>query len=301
MSRSKSFWKSVNVSGMALTAQKIEKLIERLPTYVTSFKIRNLICPRKQEDPILTAKHSAKLNDNCPNLNTLVIENTLLTTYKSYIDFDVNCIPSTVTVVSLRGSIFQADFFFDHLHSDICIDVLDLSSCLCITDHHLSIFIRLYDLEELYLAECPIFDSSLMYLNCIDKYPKYSFFRLKVLDLEGTEMGDETIMLLQTILPFIEKLYLGHTKITDESFKYVDSLSLFELDTICLRNTAFTPTGLRWVLKLRSIEHIDITSSDILRRYVSGLNEDLQAKFRFHNEVINARYCDHFKKRNANV
>lgn len=281
---------------MELTPYQVQKLLPTLPSCVSYIRICSLYCPRKQPDPIFTSENAKKLKEFCPHLETLIIENAFLATYKTVTDIAVENLPQKVCVLSLRGSIFRTHYFFSNVNTCQNIKILDFSSCICIRDNHLGCFSKMRSLEELYLAGCQIHNQGIKIL--LDTSEKSTVLRLKVLDLEATEITDEIIMVLQERLVSLEKLFLRRTQITDDSFAFVDKYSFEKLNTLCLQDTNMTSAGIRPLLKLKSIKFINL-SVEVLKSNLLEIHPALRRVLRFKNEeAADSLFCDHFMKRN---
>lgn len=283
---------------MELTPYQVQKLLSTLPNCVSYIRICCLYCPRKQPNPIFTSENAKNLKEYCPHLETLIIENAFLATYKTLTDIAVDNLPQKICVLSLRGSIFRTRYFFSNVNICLNMKVLDFSSCICIRDNHLACFSKMRSLEELYLAGCQIYHPGIKML--LDTPQNNTTLRLKVLDLESTEINDDTILLLQERLHTLEKLYLRRTKLTDECFTYLDRYSFQRLETLCLQNTAITYAGVKSLLRLQSLRYITLSVSDIYKNGVLELHPAWHKMLRFKSDKADdPLFCDHFMKRSA--
>lgn len=281
---------------MELTSYQVQKLLPTLPSCVSYIRICCMYCPRKQPNPIFTAENAIKLKEHCPHLETLIIENAFLATYKTITDIAVENLPQQLCVLSLRKSIFRTHYFFTNVDASINIKVLDFTSCICIQNNHLTYFSRLRHLEELYLAGCQICDFGIRSLcNKINQ----TLPNLKVLDLEATNVGDLSISALREEFQSLEKLYLRRTLVTDNGLSFFDKFTLQNLNTLCLMNNSYSSTGLKSLLRLKSVKCINVAISDISKNCLMDIHPSLRRKLMFKEDLTNdSVFCDHFMKRN---
>lgn len=297
ITRCQILWKCVDIHAMELTSYQVQKLLPTLPSCVSYIRICCMYCPRKQPNPIITAENASKLKEHCPHLETLIIENAFLATYKTITDIAVENLPQQLCVLSLRRSIFRTHYFFTNADASVNIKVLDFTSCICIQNNHLTYFSRLRHLEELYLAGCQICDFG---IRCLCNKNNQTIPNLKVLDLEATKVGDQSISALKEEFQSLEKLYLQRTNITDEALSIFDRYSLKNLNTLCLMNNSLSSAGLKSLLKLKSLKNVYVAISDISKNCLLEIHPSLRRKLRFKEELTaDTIYCDHFMKRNC--
>lgn len=126
---------------------------------------------------------------------------------------------------------------------------------------------------------------------------------LKVLDLEHTNIGAQTMASLGQYCQYLEKLYLGFTKVTDEHLCTIESALLPKLQIICLRKTYISCVGLHYLVStLRSLKYLNVSTSSISSEFSLELSVTVaimkRLKFDATEDSRNEEYCDHFLLRN---
>lgn len=286
---------------MRLPQHQISAFLQNIPSSVSYLKIENSFKKRI----VLNRKYGLVLKESCPNLKIFIMENFVLSPSFLEPNFSVECLPSNVCVISLRGCIVDPEYFFIDSRKCNCITVVDLSFCQALKDEHLEWFHEMNNLEELYLAGCSIDDAGMVKMFETRSRILPRLFKLKVFDLEGTNITDRSISYeIKDGLPYLEKLYLGRTNVT---FDWGSCLSeerhssQFPLLTdLCLKNTSVGSTILCSLVELKSIKCINVVSNDIIKDCILNLSENLKAKFKFHDEIKPMQNCNHFNKKYAN-
>ncbi|XP_054720509.1 F-box/LRR-repeat protein 12-like [Uloborus diversus] len=290
LTRCQILWKHVDTHDMQLTSHQIQKFVPILPSGVIYLRICSL--STQQRIPFITPHTANEIRERCPQLKTLIIESAFIAKHVNFTDITVEDLPQKLVVLSLRKSFFHTDQFFCSVsHPTIPkIKVLDCSSCWCVSDNDIPFFSRLGDLQEIYLAGCPISDVGVvMLLKAIEN--------LKVLDLEATAVGEQTVMSLSQNCQSLEKLFLANTGVTDDHLLSLQSTSLPMLQIICLRRTSVTSTGLHMLLSsVRNLKYLSVSRSDSEADNDFELNDIMPSKRKLiviENEV-DEEYCDHF-------
>lgn len=280
---------------MQLTSYQVQKLVPILPPCVKYLRICSL--STQQRIPFLTPRTTIEIRERCPHLKTLIIESAFIAKHINFTDITVEDLPQKLCVLSLRKSFFHTDQFFCSVsHPTVPkIKVLDCSSCWCITDNDIPFFSRLSDLQEIYLAGCPISDDgAVTLLKAVEG--------LKVLDLEGTRVKEQTILCLNKCCQSLEKLYLGSTPLTDDELLSIKETSLPMLEILCLRKTEISCAGIKYlIMKLHSLRYINVAMCGIATNCSLELllHPSAQKKLKFEfEEKIDANFCDHFLTRN---
>ncbi|XP_042908091.1 F-box/LRR-repeat protein 12 isoform X2 [Parasteatoda tepidariorum] len=295
LTRCQVLWKYVDAHDMQLTSYQLQKMVPILPPCVTYLRISSL--STQQRIPFLTPQTAIEIRERCPHLRTLIIESAFVAKHINFTDITVEDLPQKLSVLSLRKSFFHTDQFFCSVsHPTVPkIKVLDCTSCWCVCDNDIPFFSRLGDLQEIYLAGCPISDVGVVILLKAVEH-------LKVLDLEATKIGGQTILSLSQNSNSLEKLYLGYTDVADEHFRCLQNTSLPMLQIVCLRKTSITCVGLRYLLNyLRSLKYMNVSNCSISSECALELSlqgaPTKQLNFES-NKIVNLEYCDHFFHRN---
>ncbi|GIY01024.1 f-box domain-containing protein [Caerostris extrusa] len=257
LTRCKVLWKHVDAHDMQLTSHQVQKLVPILPSCVMYLRICSL--STQQRIPFLTPHTAIEIRERCPHLKTLIIESAYIAKHINFTDITVEDLPQKLSVLSLRKSFFHTDQFFCSVsHPTVPkIKVLDCSSCWCVCDNDIPFFSRLSDLQEIYLANCPISDSGVVTLL-------KGVENLKVLDLENTAVGAETISSLSQNCHSLEKLYLGNTQVADEHICYIQSNSFPVLQIVCLRKTRISCVGIRYLTScIHSLKYLNVSACNI--------------------------------------
>ncbi|GFY47381.1 hypothetical protein TNIN_249211 [Trichonephila inaurata madagascariensis] len=289
-------WKHVDAHDMQLTSYQVQKLVPILPSCVMYLRICSL--STQQRIPFLTPHTAIEIRERCPQLKTLIIESAFIAKHINFTDITVEDLPQKLSVLSLRKSFFHTDQFFCSVsHPTVPkIKVLDCSSCWCVCDNDIPFFSRLSDLQEIYLANCPISDAGVVTLL-------KGVENLKVLDLENTEIGAQTISTLSQNCSLLEKLYLGNTRITDEHLLFIQNSSLPMLQIICLRKTHISCVGLRYLIScLNTLKYMNVSTCNVSSECALELNLHVSVKKRLQfdvNEDGGQEYCDHFLLRSS--
>lgn len=292
-------WKHVDAHDMQLTSYQVQKLVPILPTSVKYLRICSL--STQQRIPFLTPNTTIEIRERCPHLRTLVIESAFVAKHINFTDITVEDLPQRLSVLSLRKSFFHTDQFFCSVsHPTVPkIKVLDCSSCWCVNDNDILFFSRLSDLQEIYLAGCPVSDVGVVpLLKAVE--------HLKVLDLEHTNVGLHTMVSLSQYCQSLEKLYLGHTKVSDEHLCAIQSASLPKLQILCLRKTHISCIGLRYlVTALQTLKYLNVSTCSISKECALELSVTVamkkRLKFDATDERQDAEYCDHFLLRDNQI
>lgn len=296
ITRCQILWKYVDAHDMQLTSYQIRKLVPILPSCVLYLRICSL--STLQRIPFLTPHTAIEIRERCPHLRTLIIESAFIAKHSHFTDITVEDLPQKLSVLSLRKSFFHTDQFFCSVsHPTVPkIRVLDCSSCWCVSDNDIPFFSRLQDLQEIYLAGCPISDVGVVILL-------KSLKSLKVLDLESTSIGERTIVSLNQYCQSLEKLYLGNTAIKDSHLFIFDGTSLPLLQILCLRKTEISCIGIRsLIISLHSLKFINVAlcgiSSECAFELIVHASVTKKLKFEDDEGVSPTSYCDHFLMRN---
>lgn len=280
---------------MQLTSYQVQKLVPILPPCVTYLRICSL--STQQRIPFLTPRTTIEIRERCPHLKTLIIESAFIAKHINFTDITVEDLPQKLCVLSLRKSFFHTDQFFCSVsHPTVPkIKVLDCSSCWCVSDSDIPFFSRLSDLQEIYLAGCPISDSgTVTLLKAVEN--------LKVLDLEGTDIRGQTMETINQYCQSLEKLYIGNTATTDDDLLTFKGTSLPMLQTLCLRKTRISCTGIKsLIVSLHSLKYVNVamcgiaTNCSLELLLHSSVKKRLRLEF---DEKIDTNNCDHFLTRN---
>lgn len=276
---------------MQLTSYQVQKLVPILPPCVTYLRICSL--STQQRIPFLTPRTTIEIRERCPHLKTLIIESAFIAKHINFTDITVEDLPQKLCVLSLRKSFFHTDQFFCSVsHPTVPkIKVLDCSSCWCVTDNDIPFFSRLSDLQEIYLAGCPITDVGVaILLKAVEN--------LKVLDLEGTGVGDLTISSLNQFCRSLEKLYLGNTTVTDDDLLMLEGTNLRVLQTVCLRKTEISCAAIKsLIISVSTLRYINVTSCGISTNCSLDLllhpSVKNKVKLEFDDKIASDN-CDHF-------
>lgn len=288
-------WKYVDAHDMQLTSYQVQKLVPILPSSVKYLRICSL--STQQRIPFITPRTAIEIRERCPQLKTLIIESAFIAKHINFTDITVEDLPQKLCILSLRKSFFHTDQFFCSIsHPTVPkIQILDCSNCWCVTDNDLPFFSRLSDLQELYLAGCPITDAgSSVLLKAIPN--------LKVLDLEGTGIGRQTINSLNQFCKSLERLYLGFTGLTDEYLSILEGTSLPVLHTLCVRRTLISCAGIKSVI-------VSISTLKYINAALCGIAANCSLDLLVHpcaRKMLNFEFedkldddiCEHFLKRN---
>ncbi|XP_035218301.1 F-box/LRR-repeat protein 12-like [Stegodyphus dumicola] len=294
LTRCQVLWKHVDAHDMQLTSYQVQKLVPILPPCVIYLRICSL--STQQRIPFLAPHTAIEIRERCPHLKTLIIESAFIAKHINFTDITVEDLPQKLSVLSLRKSFFHTDQFFCSVsHPTVPkIKVLDCSSCWCVSDNDIPFFSRLSDLQEIYLAGCPITDIGVVILlKAVEN--------LKVLDLENTAIGEQTVISLGQNCHSLEKLYLGNTAIKDQHLCTIQSASLPKLQTICLRKTSVSCMGLNYLISsLRTLKYLNVSTCSISSECELIVQVTKKRQLRFDGSDIedSAEYCDHFLLRN---
>ncbi|KAG8191464.1 hypothetical protein JTE90_020713 [Oedothorax gibbosus] len=290
-------WKSVDAHDMQLTSYQVQKLIPILPACVKYLRICSL--STQQRIPFLSPTTTINIRERCPHLRTLVIESAFIAKHINFTDITVEDLPQDLSILSLRKSFFHTDQFFCSVsHPTVPkVKVLDCTSCWCVSDNDILFFSRLSDLQEVYLAGCPVTDVGLVsFLNAVTN--------IKVLDLEGTSIGIQTMRVMSRECKSLEKLYLGHTKVTDDHLMAIEIAAWPQLQIMCLKKTYVSCVGLRYLVSaLRTLQSLNVTTCSISSECVLELSVTMSMRKKLifdkdEEDDDDIEYCDHFLLRN---
>lgn len=292
---------------MRLPQHQIDAFLQNIPSNISYLKIEHAF----KNGIVLNRKCASVLKKNCPNLKIFIVENFMLFPYFLDTDLNIECLPSNVCIISLRGSIVTPEHFFVNSCKCNYVRVVDLSFCPALKDEHLQWFHKMDNLKELYLAGCSINDTNILKLFPTGYGNYLRALNLVVLDLEDTNITDKSIWdSISCHMPYLEKLYLGRTNVTFDWLRYlskepykskeIHSHPFPLLTDLCLKNTSVDCTILCSLVKLKSMKCINVVSNDIIKDCISNLSENLKAKFKFHDETKPMQNCDHFNKKYAN-
>lgn len=293
---------------------QIDVFLKNIPSHISYLKLESSFT--KGIVPVLNRKCGIALKEKCPNLNIFIVKNFVLLPYFQDTYFNIECLPSNVSIISFHGSIVDPEYFFVHRSKCNYVTVVDLSFCYYIKDEHLRWFNKMDNLTELYLAGCRINDDSILKLFEPDFHeppyfnlhePQTISLKLKVLDLENTNITDRSMAFIYGNLPHLEKLYLGRTNVTFDLLSYLSeephrsrevlSFPFPLLTDLCLKNTLVDSTILCTLVKLKSMKCINVVSNDIIKDYISHHSTNVKEKIKFHDEIESMRNCAHFNKK----
>ncbi|GBN96671.1 hypothetical protein AVEN_245134-1 [Araneus ventricosus] len=298
LTRCQVLWKYVDAHDMQLTSYQVQKLVPILPSCVMYLRICSL--STQQRIPFLSPHTAIEIRERCPHLKTLIIESAFIAKHVHFTDITVEDLPQKLSVLSLRKSFFHTDQFFCSVsHPTVPkIKVLDCSSCWCLSDNDIPFFSRLSDLQEIFLANCQISDAGVVTLL-------KGVQNLKVLDLENTNIGGQTILSLSQNCSSLEKLFIGNTQVTDDHLCYIQSNSLPVLQIICLRKTHVSCVGLRYLVScLQTLKYMTVSTCNIASdcSLELSLHVSMKKRLRFEtNDETGLEFCDHFLSRNSQL
>ncbi|XP_018494948.1 uncharacterized protein LOC100908361 [Galendromus occidentalis] len=194
----------------------------------------------------LSAHKVKSLEKACPSLRQLAIEDINMSTNQRRKRISLAHFPTTLCLLSIRDSIIEVGTFLKSSHDFYNIRVLDLGRSLDVrkTD---AAWPPMANVEELYLDGTQGFGSADFLQTILVNCPL-----LKVLDLEGSDIGPESLELVARLAPQVETLYLGFTGIQDINFIHMErqKMNLRCLLTLCLADTQVSNCGLESLRKV---------------------------------------------------
>ncbi|XP_018494330.1 F-box/LRR-repeat protein 12 [Galendromus occidentalis] len=248
LSRDYTLHKQVDLSSLELTPKQLELLlhVETMPSVEKLTVFGNHGCLWLKN---ISPRALAKISKRCPRLRCLKIENFSFRSSSKdkcvrLIDF-----PSTLEILSLRGSIIGRCAFFkmkpEHVTALDQLRVLDIGRCFFVADAEVKPFPRLPQLKELYLEGCPFIDTQ-QYLT--DLLTKCS--QLTLLDVEGTYIVDHAFTMIARHCNFLRYLFIGCTSLNDAVVLSLPEGSFANLASLCIIQTAVTDDGLAHLVQI---------------------------------------------------
>lgn len=154
--------------------------------------------------------------------------------------------PTTLCLLSIRDTVIEVETFLKSKRDFYNIRVLDLGRSLDARRTDIS-WPLMTNIEELYLEGAQGFGNVDFLQTVLVNCPT-----LKVLDLEGTDVGLEALELISELAPQVEALYLGVTDIRDENFLHMERLrmNLRCLVMLCLADTQVGDYGLNCIRRM---------------------------------------------------
>lgn len=148
--------------------------------------------------------------------------------------------PATLCLLSIRDSVIEVGTFLKSTRDFYNIRVLDLGRSLDVRKTDIP-WPHMANIEELYLEGTQGFGNADFLETILVNCPL-----LKVLDLEGTDVGLGALELVSKLAPQVEALYLGFTDMRDGNFARLEQLkmNLRCLLTLCLADTQVSDSGL---------------------------------------------------------
>lgn len=213
-----------------LNHRQLQQLVQRhLHDELEVFELKN-----GNEICLLRVKKGTvyRLRTRSPKLRRLVLAGCSLQFISS------EDLPPTVRYLSVRGSELNVYCFFGsqlHLHVPYltCLDVGGVSNFFSSED--LYTFSNLQNLRCLYMEGCFRINSGGIE-SIVDIMP-----RLRVLDVEGTDVSNEGVIVILTHCVDVRELYLGHLDVDDEALSRSPPNRLQKL---CVKQTRITQQGI---------------------------------------------------------
>ncbi|XP_076311069.1 F-box/LRR-repeat protein 12-like [Tachypleus tridentatus] len=293
LTRSKTLWRFVDATDIKLTTQQLAKLVSRLTTAVNHLYICGLVL---NEVPFLTPGLIAEISRNSPDLQTLVIEGAFVAKQINWTDITIQDLPPKLTTLSLRRSFFHADQLFccTDSPSGPQLKCLDVSHCWCISDHDMPFFTKLSNLQELYLESCDYIsdDGVFMFVSRSET--------LTVIDIEGTNISDDTLHIISERCPKLQKLFLGKTWVTDRGIMSLSDKAFPSLEMLCLSKTMVTITGIKYLCESqKTLKWLKISESKLLLQDVQDVMSVLPLCKVYRKQVTHfsspeSDICEHF-------
>lgn len=225
-----------------------------------------------------------KLQKRCPDIKTLCLEEVFLGAHVNGNGLNVCNFPKSLTCLSFQKCFLHCDKLFGKNSAEYLplLEHLDLSYCTLVCSHDMLYFSEFKHLKRLYIKGCyRINDGGLEHINSI-------LCNLQVLDVEETDISDNSIISLLNNGTNLKELYIGHNMITNMPFITVTKTSPIEI--LCLQNTSVSRDVLnRFINIFPNLKYLTIHGTK-----TSVHKKDVNAKFyNCYEDQSTFHKCDH--------
>lgn len=198
------------------------------------------------------SKRIKQLKSSCPSITCLSLQNLNLLPRNKARRPNLAHFPANIERLSLRNSKFEPKSLFASMNESSMekLHVLDVGLADICRDREASpeaYWPKLENLKELYLEGVRLVDSRPFLEKVLPNFPD-----LLILDLEGTMLQEDDLVMLAKCAPTVRELYLGYTPITDSSIhQLVRSGTTFSnLEITCLAETKVGEAGIAALIRI---------------------------------------------------
>ncbi|XP_023228108.1 F-box/LRR-repeat protein 12-like [Centruroides sculpturatus] len=260
--------KIIDVRGKSLSIKQVWKLLRYQCTPILrDLRLKGYVFLSKGKPNWRRATVSqavlSKLQKQCPDIKTLCLEEVFLGAHVNGNGLNICNFPRTLTCLSFKKSFLHCDKLFGTNASKYLpyLEHLDLSYCTLVCSHDMIYFSEFKHLKKLYINGCyRINDGGLEHISSI-------FCNLQVLDVEETDICNNSIIAILKNGINLKELYIGHNLITDIPFVTITKSSSLEI--LCLQNTLVTDCTLKSFADVFSnLKHLNIQGTKISEKKI---------------------------------